>query len=97
MGNSNTSESIIYNTEELIEINKLAQQCLAKLFKDDYLAVRNYDESKEDFMFRTRPSMYLFDKLKIEQKKILVSEFQNIMTDLKYKQGQKRTSHFCRH
>jgi hypothetical protein len=86
MGNSNTSERESYSsTQELIEINKLAQQYLILLFKDDNLAIRDYDESREDFMFRTRPSIYLFDKLTFEQKKILVSEFYNINQELKYK------------
>lgn len=86
MGNSNTSERESYSsTQELIEINKLAQQYLILLFKDDNLAMRDYDESREEFMFRTRPSIYLFDKLTFEQKKILVSEFYNINQELKYK------------
>jgi hypothetical protein len=86
MGNSNTSERESYSsTQELIEINKLTQQYLTLLFKDDNLAIRDYDESREDFMFRTRPSIYLFDKLTFEQKKILVSEFYNINQELKYK------------
>ena len=86
MGNSNTSERESYSsTPELIEINKLAQQYLILLFKDDNLAIRDYDESREEFMFRTRPSIYLFDKLTFEQKKILVSEFYNINQELKYK------------
>ena len=86
MGNSNTSERESYSsTQELIEINKLTQQYLTLLFKDDNLAIRDYDESREDFLFRTRPSIYLFDKLTFEQKKILVSEFYNINQELKYK------------
>ena len=53
MGNSNTSERESYSsTPELIEINKLAQQYLILLFKDDNLAIRDYDESREEFMFR---------------------------------------------
>jgi len=86
MGNSNTSERESYSsTQELIEINKLTQQYLTLLFKDDNLAIRDYDESMEEFIFRTRPSIYLFDKLTFEQKKILVSEFYNINQELKYK------------
>ena len=86
MGNLNTLERESYSsTQELIEINKLTQQYLTLLFKDDNLAIRDYDESREDFLFRTRPSIYLFDKLTFEQKKILVSEFYNINQELKYK------------
>jgi hypothetical protein len=86
MGNSNTSERETHSSnQELIEINKLAQQYLTLLFKDDTLATREYDESKEEFLFRSRPSMYLFDNLTFEQKKILVSEFYNINQELKYK------------
>ena len=86
MGNSNSSGKETYSSnQELIEINKLAQQYLTLLFKDDNLAIRDYHESKEEFMFRARPSVYLFDKLTFEQKKILVSEFYNISQELKYK------------
>ena len=86
MFNLNTLERESYSsTQELIEINKLTQQYLTLLFKDDNLAIRDYDESREDFLFRTRPSIYLFDKLTFEQKKILVSEFYNINQELKYK------------
>ncbi len=86
MGNSNTSEKETYSsTQEVIEINKLVQQYLSILFKDDNLAIRDYNESMEEFMFRSRPSIYLFDKLTFEQKKILVNEFYNINQELKYK------------
>jgi hypothetical protein len=86
MGNTSTAVRESYsNTQELIEINKLSQKYLSILFKDDPHATRDYDESRSDFMFRSRPSMYLYDKLTFEQKKILVSEFYNINKELKNK------------
>jgi len=86
MGNTSTTLRESYsNTQELIEINKLSQKYLTILFKDDPHATRDYDESRSDFMFRSRPSMYLYDKLTFEQKKILVSEFYNINKELKNK------------
>ena len=86
MGNTNTTLRDSYsNTQELIEINKLSQKYLSILFKDDPHATRDFDESRSDFMLRSRPSIYLYDKLTFEQKKILVSEFYNINQELKYK------------
>ena len=86
MGNTNTTLRESYsNTQELIEINKLSQKYLSILFKDDPHATRDFDESRSDFMLRSRPSIYLYDKLTFEQKKILVSEFYNINKELKNK------------
>lgn len=86
MGNTNTTLRDSYsNTQELIEINKLSQQYLSILFNDDPHATQDYDESRSDFMLRSRPSMWLYDKLTYEQKKILVSEFYNISKELKNK------------
>ena len=73
MGNTNTTLRESYsNTQELIEINKLSQKYLSILFKDDPHATRDFDESRSDFMLRSRPSIYLYDKLTFEQKKISV-------------------------